>query len=120
MIVIPDNACVNSSIFWATDTATDSVGYFGESHLATLYICVLTSVAMLDQVNTLTATIQITMSQKFTPKPGKHPLHFVECIYFLYYFQHVYIQLHVTRTPWLHVASCILLFVPAVAVSAGT
>jgi len=36
MIVISDNACVNSSIFYATDTDIASVQYFGESHLATL------------------------------------------------------------------------------------
>ena len=36
MIVIPDNTCVNSSIFCATDIGTASVQYFGESHLATL------------------------------------------------------------------------------------
>jgi len=35
MIVIPDNACVNSSIFCDTDTA--GVRYFGDSHLATLF-----------------------------------------------------------------------------------
>jgi len=36
MIVIPDNACVNSSIFCAADTGTVSVRYFGQSLLATL------------------------------------------------------------------------------------
>src|SRR6218665_1626939 len=36
MIIIPESACVNSSIFCATDTSTASVRYFGESHLATL------------------------------------------------------------------------------------
>src|SRR6218665_649151 len=30
MIEIPDNACVNSSIFCATDTGTASVRYFGK------------------------------------------------------------------------------------------
>ena len=35
MIVIPDNACCNSSIFCATKTGTASVWYFGERHLAT-------------------------------------------------------------------------------------
>jgi len=34
--IISDNAQINSSIFCATGTA--SVRYFGESHLATLYI----------------------------------------------------------------------------------
>jgi len=36
MIVIPDDACVNSSIFCATDPVLQSVPYFGGSHLATL------------------------------------------------------------------------------------
>ena len=36
IIVIPDNAGVNSSIFCQTDTGTASVWYFGETHLATL------------------------------------------------------------------------------------
>src|SRR6218665_1110594 len=36
MIEVPDNACVNSSIFCATDTETVSAWYFGESHLATV------------------------------------------------------------------------------------
>jgi len=39
MIVILDNACVNSSIFCTTDTDTASVHYFGESHMATR-VCV--------------------------------------------------------------------------------
>src|SRR6218665_3108861 len=38
MIAIPDNACVNSSIFCATDTVTASDRYFGENHLVTLSI----------------------------------------------------------------------------------
>jgi len=36
MIIIPDNACANSSIFWATDTGNVSVRYLRESQLATL------------------------------------------------------------------------------------
>jgi len=36
IIVIPNNAFVNSSIFCAADTGTASLKYFGESHLATL------------------------------------------------------------------------------------
>ena len=40
MIVIPDNACVISSIFSATDrpTGTVSVWYFGQDHMATLTV----------------------------------------------------------------------------------
>lgn len=36
IIVILGVACVNSSIFCATDTGTASVRYLGESHLASL------------------------------------------------------------------------------------
>jgi len=36
MIVKPDNACVNSSIFCSTDTGSAIVRYFGVSHRATL------------------------------------------------------------------------------------
>jgi len=36
LIVIPDNACVNSSIVCVKYTGTASIRYFGESHLATL------------------------------------------------------------------------------------
>jgi len=38
MTVIPDNGCVNNSIFCATDAQTASVRYSTESHLATLLI----------------------------------------------------------------------------------
>ena len=36
MMVMPENACVSSSMFCATVTGTASVRYFGESLLATL------------------------------------------------------------------------------------
>jgi len=42
MIVIPDNSCVNSSIFCATDIGTASVQYLEENHLATLELqCII-------------------------------------------------------------------------------
>jgi len=66
MVVIPDNACVNSLIFCATDTGTASVRYFGESHL--------TFIVMMLYISAVQLFLYHRPSKKFFLKPRAIPV----------------------------------------------